>query len=135
MLKLDREDTKHAKPCCGITAIAIFTGAPFADVWEHVKREGRKGGRWKGTTYHHDQKSALKAFNKGRTVTKRVKKHMTLKTFTREYARPGVMYMIRTTGHQQVLLDGYVVDQNGVSNIEEYHGRAKIVRHFWAKQA
>jgi len=134
MPTLDREDTRHMLPCCGVTAIAVFTGAKFEDVWNHIKLHGRKGANWKGSTYHRDQRSAMKAFNKGRTVVKKVEERMTLKTFQKHHARPGVMYMIRTTRHQQVLYGEYVVDQGGVRHISEYHGARKYVKHFWAKQ-
>jgi hypothetical protein len=111
--------------------VAVFTGAPFRDVWGFIAK--RKRGNWKGRTYHHDQRDALKQFNKGRTVSVKVTNRKSLSRFAREDARPGVVYMIRTTGHQQVLKDGIVVDQGGSVPIEKYWGRRKRVVHFWAK--
>jgi len=131
MLNLDRSDTLHKLPCCGITAISVFTGARFDEVWNFVK--SRKRGNWKGSTYHSDQKAALKRFNRGRTVAVKVTSRKTLERFAREDARPGVAYMIRTTGHQQVLKDGIVADQRGSTHVSEYWGRRKRVVHFWAK--
>lgn len=133
MIDLDRTDTLHGLPCCGVTAIAVFTGTPFMDVWSHIARGYSKG--WRGRTFHHDQDSAMRAFNRGRTVSVRMRERKTLARFAREDARPGVAYMIRTTGHQQVLLDGYVVDQGGKRPIEDYWGKRKRVVHFWAKTA
>ena len=131
MLDLDRIDTQHKLPCCGVTAIAVFTGTPFRDVWGFIAK--RKRGNWKGATYHSDQREALKQFNKGRTVAVKVTSRKSLSRFAREDARPGVVYMIRTTGHQQVLKDGIVVDQRGSAPIGEYWGKRKRVVHFWAK--
>ena len=53
---------------------------------------------------------------------------MSLKTFVKKHTLPGKRYMVRTTGHVQVLQDGWVVDQGGVKHIDEYRGAGKIVK-------
>ena len=133
MIDLDRTDVQHKLPCCGVTAVALFSGASFSDVWDFIAK--RKRGNWKGSTYHSDQRAALKQFNKGRTVAMAVPQRMTLKTFAEKHALPGHIYMIRTTGHQQILKDGYVVDQAGKKPVDEHWGKSKIVKHFWVKKA
>lgn len=132
MIELNRPDTYNpTQPCCGVTAIAIFTGAKFHEVQDYLCQFFAPG--WKGGTNHITQVKAMKRFNKGRTVACGMKQKMTLKRFVEDEAREDVAYCIRTTKHQQVLLNGYVADQSGVYHISEYWGRNKYCVHFWAK--
>ena len=129
-MELMRNDTLKNLPCCTITAISVFTGANFEDVWQEAKK-GR-ANNWKGRTHNHVQQRLMKKFNKGRTAGFRPGR-MSLQKFHETQARKNTAYLIFTTGHCQVMVNGYVVDQKGATHISEFYGRRKIVSHAYAK--
>lgn len=51
-----------------------------------------------------------------------------LHRFMAEDAIPGNRYLVRTTGHIQIVRDNMVVDQGGLKPIDEYWGRRKQVK-------
>ena len=130
-MELMRNDALKAHlPCCTITAISVFTGIKFEHVWHEAKTSYAKN--WRGRTHNHVQQRLMKKFNKGRTAGFRPGR-MTLQKFHENQSRKNVAYLIYTTGHCQVMVNGYVVDQKGVVHISEFHGRRKIVTHAYAK--
>lgn len=125
-------------PNCGLTALAVAAGvtlreatAAYADVYPSKLTK-----RWRGATYWPYTVRALTRLGVGYVddtpmdprYPRCIRKRMTLKTFVKKHALPGKRYMIRTTGHVQVVQDSMVIDQGGVRHIDEYRGAGKIVK-------
>lgn len=110
-------------PNCGVTAVAIVAGVPFATAWAQLGRG--HGKSWKGRTTHAQRIQALKVL--GVSFDELEPRRMTLETFVRRFAKPGARYMVRTTGHVQVVQDGMVADQGGVVEAAKHWGRRKFV--------
>jgi len=125
-------------PNCGLTALAVVAGVTLAEATAAYIRQYPRfvGSNWKGGTRWTYTKQAAEhlgvryvddtPLEDGYTI--RIVKRMSLKTFVKKHAIPGKRYMVRTTGHVQVLQDGIVIDQGGVRHIDEYFGAGKIVK-------
>ncbi len=125
-------------PNCGLTALAVVAGVTLAEATRVYLRQYPRHppGNWKGGTRWTYTMQAAKhlgvryvddtPLEDGYNI--RIVKRMSLKTFVKKHALPGKRYMVRTTGHVQVLQDGWVVDQGGVKHIDEYRGASKIVK-------
>ena len=112
-------------PNCGVTAVAIICGLTFDDAWNRLR--GKRNANWKGKTTVRDWIAVLEQLGVKhdlRTVT-----GMTLQTFVQTKARKGVRYMARTSGHVQVVQDGWVIDQMGAKHISQFWGRRKRLTH------
>ena len=130
-------DAQHG-PNCGLTALAVVAGVTLAEATAAYIRQypNYVGSNWKGGTRWTYTMQAAKhlgvryvddtPLEDGYNI--RIVKRMTLKTFVKKHAIPGKRYMVRTTGHVQVLQDGMVIDQGGVRHIDEYRGAGKIVK-------
>ena len=127
-------DAQHG-PNCGLTALAVVAGVTLAYIRQYPSYVG---SNWKGGyTYWTYTMQAAKHLGVRYVddtpldprYTTRIAKRMTLKTFVKKHAIPGERYMIRTTGHVQVLQGGMVIDQCGVRHIDEYRGAGKIVKN------
>lgn len=55
---------------------------------------------------------------------------MTLRAFAMYHAKPGVAYLVRTTGHVQVVKDGWIIDQLGPKPASAHWGARKFVSHY-----
>lgn len=125
-------------PNCGLTALAVVAGVTLAEATAAYVRQypRRVGSNWKGGTRWKYTLQAAKHLGVryvddtplDPSYTCRIVKRMSLKTFVKKHALPGKRYMIRTTGHVQVVQDGMVIDQRGVRHIDEYRGAGKIVK-------
>jgi len=125
-------------PNCGLTALAVVAGVTLAEATAAYIRQYPRfvGSNWKGGTRWTYTMQAAKhlgvryvddtPLEDGYNI--RIVKRMSLKTFVKKHAIPGKRYMVRTTGHVQVLQDGMVIDQCGVRHIDEYRGAGKIVK-------
>jgi hypothetical protein len=125
-------------PNCGLTALAVVAGVTLAEATAAYIRQypNYVGSNWKGGTRWTYTMQAAKhlgvryvddtPLEDGYNI--RIVKRMSLKTFVKKHAIPGKRYMVRTTGHVQVLQDGMVIDQGGVRHIDEYRGAGKIVK-------
>jgi hypothetical protein len=144
-------DAQHG-PNCGLTALAVVAGVTLAEATAAYIRQypNYVGSNWKGGTRWTYTMQAAKhlgvryvddtpledGYNirivKRMSLKIRTVKRMSLKTFVKKHAIPGKRYMVRTTGHVQVLQDGMVLDQDGVrhidDHIDEYRGAGKIVK-------
>ncbi len=127
-----RTESLGQKPICGLVAMSLVAGVSLQESIEAYQKAcvalGRKPmqGNWKGATYHRIRKYALeKLLNVDIEKTKH--SGISLKTFAK-YAEPNTMYMVRTTGHVQVYLNGCVVDQGGITPIEEFWGKRKRIK-------
>ena len=125
-------------PNCGLTALAVVAGVTLAEATAAYIRQYPRyvGSNWKGGTRWTYTMQAAKHLGVRYVddtpldprYTIRIVKRMSLKTFVKKHALPGKRYMVRTTGHVQVLQDGMVIDQGGVRHIDEYRGAGKIVK-------
>ena len=125
-------------PNCGLTALAVVAGVTLAEATAAYIRQYPRfvGSNWKGGTRWTYTMQAAKhlgvryvddtPLEDGYNI--RIVKRMSLKTFVKKHTLPGKRYMVRTTGHVQVLQDGMVIDQCGVRHIDEYRGAGKIVK-------
>lgn len=112
-------------PNCGVTAVAIVCGLTFDEAWNKLR--GNRNANWKGRTYVEDLLKAL--YDHGIKYECRREFGYTLHTFVKCFARPGVRYIVRTSGHVQVVKDGWAVDQLGSKPIASFWGRRKRVSH------
>jgi hypothetical protein len=123
---------------CGVTAVAILTGGTFAETFAQFRHVLKKSGRWKGRTTDADRRMVLATLNVtlrevplpplyNPAIAGRLTRRMTLERFVRCYAEKGVRYLVRTTGHVQVVRDGFVSDQCGCEPIGKFWGRRKRV--------
>lgn len=126
---------KDAKsgPNCGLTSLAIVAGCSLKEAEEAYQQSleaivGRRmQGNWRGRTYMEPLKRAM---------TKKGVKYATmlgvpqkvLHRFIKENADPNKRYLIRTTGHIQIVRGNMVVDQAGLKPIDNYWGRRKQVK-------
>lgn len=118
-------DGARLGPNCGVTAVAIVCKLTFHEAW-HMLRNGRNAN-WKGKTFVSDW---IQVFQKlGIKHDQRMVTGMTLERWMKTYARPGVTYMARTTGHVQVVKDGWCIDQMGAKPIANFWGRRKRITH------
>src|SRR5690606_16751283 len=88
--------------------------------------------RWSGRTTHGVREIILKRYGVSLERVPGVGpfvgcRSMTLQTFVTRFARPGVRYVVRTTGHVQIVQDGHVIDQGGLKPVLEHWGRRKRV--------
>jgi hypothetical protein len=127
----------HPAPCkpnCGVTAVAVVARKPFDKVFSDMKRREGKRGNWKGRTFPQEIDRALK--DQGVSATRMEmdakSRKQTLKTFVRDVDHKKTM-IIRTTGHIQVVKDGYVIDQTLAEPkpVEKFSGRNKRVQGVW----
>ena len=112
-------------PNCGVTATAVVCGLTFDEAW-HKLRNGRNAN-WKGKTTVADWMHVLT--NMGIAHEVRMVKTMTLHRWVNVYSKRGVTYMVRTSGHVQVVKDGWVLDQGGAKPLHKFWGRAKRLTH------
>lgn len=113
-------------PSCGVTAVAVAAQRPFAEVWAYFA--ARKSSRWKGGTKVTERMDALRHFGVAfEESTPRVR--FTLQRFVREAANPDAVYMVRTTGHVQIVHRRMILDQHGAKHPGVFWGRRKLVSH------
>jgi len=110
---------------CGVTAVAVMAGVSFTEAWNELKAIRSAGSRWTGATSHADRQKALTGF--GVSLSNITVPRTTLSTFIKKHAKAGVRYMVRTTGHVQIVLDGMVLDQLGNKPVAKYWGSKKMV--------
>lgn len=95
-------------PNCGVTAVAIVAGVSFAEAFAMLR--GSKSARWKGRTTESERLAVLARL--GVTLSRIHVRRMTLATLARRLD-PTRRYIVRTTGHVQVLQGGQMIDQCG----------------------
>jgi len=122
-----RNDLRRG-PNCGVTAVAVAAGIPVNEAFELIRKIKRKSRRWKGSTCVADRATALEQLGV-QTKAWNLKDKMRLETWIRDRAEPGKTYMVRTTGHVQVVRDGWVMDQSGLWRYGTFRLRKKLVSH------
>jgi len=137
---LTNYDWNNAKgPCCGVLACAIAAQRPFQDAWDWFKTFGDRCWRnsWKGSTFACDYPKWFK-FAGVKTVkhpgATTYYKRTSLQSWMVNFAKPNVPYFIITRGHAQILYNGKVRDQRGVTPMMEFWGKRKYVTDVWEIQ-
>ena len=123
-------------PNCGVTAIAVASGISFDRVFKmfQTSSENRNNKRWRGATYDYERRRIMDVLKiKYKTLTfKEIlaqtgKGRPTLQKFIDLATRKDELYIITTTGHVQVVQNGWVIDQGGPKPISEYRARRALV--------
>lgn len=112
-------------PNCGVTAVAIVTGLPFNNIWNRIKSKYK--GNWKGRTKPMDWFQVLEEQGINHEVSV-VPSTPQLLFWARAYAKKDTAYMVMTTGHVQVVKNGWVIDQGGPKPVRDHWGRRKKVK-------
>lgn len=115
-------------PNCGVTAVAVISGISVTEAFAILRTIGNRTGRWKGVTNVAQRAEALELLGV-KTKAWALKDRMRLETWVRDRAEPGKTYMVRTTGHVQVVRDGWVMDQSGLWRTCAFRPRKKLVTH------
>jgi len=124
-------------PNCGVTAMAIAAGISFDSAWDLLERVDRRSKKFTGATFDADRERAYKKLGLKTTkinwkdrydiAKKKGNLNLTLRNFVEWGTAKGKTYIVTTTGHVQVVKDGWVIDQGGAKPIEEFHGKAKHI--------
>jgi hypothetical protein len=122
-----RNDLRRG-PNCGVTAVAVVAGITFNEAFYLLRKIGGRTRRWKGSTTVDQRAVALEQLGV-QTKAWRLRDKMRLETWIRVRAEPGKTYMVRTTGHVQVVRDGWVMDQSGLWRYGAFGLRKKLVSH------
>jgi hypothetical protein len=124
---------------CGVTATAIAAGISFDQAWDlfekHCKRI-RNSKRWTGGTHDHERELVLGKLGVSYRVIKFPElvydigngAKPSLKKFVEWGTVRGTLYIVTTSGHVQIVQDGWVTDQSGSKPIDEFWGRNKRVQ-------
>lgn len=104
-------DDYRAGRNCGVLAVAIVADVSYSKAQLVLSQLRRRKGwkRFTGSTNYADRNEAL-AMLGVRFETKHLTPTRTLAVFARDWAAPGVVYMLRVYKHVVVLKDGMVVD-------------------------
>jgi len=137
------EDMIFGRGNCGLLAMAICSGRSLAETTQWFRYYGNlRGtpktnsqgrafkGNWKGTTFHVTYSQYLNS----KWVRHTHMQHLgnaTVNRFANEYARPGVLYAIRFTGHVMTLKDGFLCDQKQNCRVELHRYRKMMVTNTW----
>jgi hypothetical protein len=115
-------------PNCGVTCVAIAAGVTFEKAWRTLRPLRRGGrGRWNGATSHSERKKALDVLGvKYKQLKDSDTYHCTLRGLYDKYLRTGKLYMVRTTGHVQMVRNGLILDQSGLHNMEGWRARKRV---------
>jgi len=115
---------------CGVQAVAVVAGISLTKAFrvfqEHCALA--RQGNWKGGTRYGDRVKVLDKL--GVKYDKLDPAHtngLTLQRFIKDVANPNHVYMVTTTGHVQLVRGGQVLDQGGVKEIAEFHGKRKRI--------
>jgi hypothetical protein len=121
--RLSFPDGYQRGPNCGVLAVAVCSGKPYADCEAAL----RLPGNWKGGTRQADRERVLRAFGV-RFDTCANPPRRTLLHFVRCHAEPNTLYKVRVTGHVVTVLNGMVFDQRGAVPVASCISRRKIVK-------
>ena len=129
-IKLANPSDQRNGPNCGVTAVAIASGASFTRTWNLFRTLGERSynaKQWRGRTHHSDQRRVLNKLGIEWSQEWDFKPG-TLSHVVNQLDQDEV-YLIVTTGHVQVVCNGTVIDQRGPVPIADYWGKRKVVRH------
>jgi hypothetical protein len=112
-------------PNCGLTAIAIVTGRPYAEVLAIYKRLFKTRRGWRGGTTHMQRVELLYYLGVDHDAIV-LKRRVKVRNFK---AEPGKLYILRHAGHVCTLRDGWIADQRGPVPAAVYKYRECFVTH------
>jgi hypothetical protein len=117
--------TETRRPDCGVIAVAVAAGVDYWKAWNILRAVGGYSGRWKGVTSTSDRTMALRRLGRRRPKKITLPRGMTVKTFLRDFATPGVRYWIHTYNHIVTALvqdgDWQLIDQDHYANRSNDH--------------
>lgn len=130
-------DTVTGQGNCGVVALAVFLGLSYQETEWRVRKAFGKPMNWKGSMRFEEIKAMLRKYNRRRSTAFRTRKNVrrkteypTLQQWVRNESWPGTVYYVLTTGHAQIVCDGYVTDQCGTKHVTVHQFRRK--RALWA---
>ncbi|MAE81412.1 MAG: hypothetical protein CMB80_01660 [Flammeovirgaceae bacterium] len=122
---------------CGVTAVAIAAGVSFDQAWDLFKKHCsriRRNKKWTGDTFTHERTLIMKKLGLKYEVIPQRKlrddktvRMPSLKKFVEWNTKKGVLYIVTTTHHVQLVQDGWVIDQHGSKLIDDFWGKNKKV--------
>jgi hypothetical protein len=112
-------------PNCGLTAIAIASGRPYAEVLAAHKRLFKTRRGWRGGTTHY-QRTVLLSYLGVDHVETVLRRRVKVRNFK---AEPGKLYILRHRGHVCTLRDGWIADQRGPVPAWTYQYKNCFVTH------
>ena len=108
---------------CGIVAIAYAANVSVQEASEAYMKVRKKDGRWQGASSFYGRCETLNYFNVKYEVLvlpQPWKKKISLLKYVKEVCNEkDVVYIITMRGHVMTAKNGYVMDQHGVSKVEE----------------
>ncbi|MBP5855668.1 hypothetical protein KAJ83_01505 [Marivibrio halodurans] len=121
---------------CGLVALSVVARCSYAeavraytDVFRSAyQRHPRKN--WKGGTTWSLVVKAMASLGVQHSHTE-VTSAVTLQRLA-QFTRRDALYLVCTTGHAQVVKNGWVIDQRGAVPVEQHWGRRKRVTAFHA---
>lgn len=115
-------------PNCGIVVVAIAARRTYQEVFEYMANHHRSN--WKGRTTFQERLRALEHF--GVKILENKISHgrptVSLGRWSDNYAQRNVRYIVQTTGHVQLCLNGWAIDQSGFFMIDHktWRGRKRV---------
>lgn len=115
-------------PNCGVTAVAIAAGVSMLEAWNTFKKVCNMHKNWKGATRQSERLKALDALGvKYENLSIFAGRTLGYFCNVSKDKMPGTMFIVTTTGHVQIVMDGKIVDQGGVKNMEDHWGKLKRI--------
>ncbi len=123
------QDIPRNKPCCGVACVSMLTEKTFEETFEDFRSIFGRRSHWKGST-RHDQR-LLVLFRYGIGYKEYPADDLPLYKWIRDHSEENQVYMVTTTGHVQIVLNGLVYDQRHQEGIHylEYGKRRKKIRN------
>jgi hypothetical protein len=130
---LNPQPVPRGRPNCGLVALAHFTDENYDRVERFVRK--LRPGNWKGVTFRKDYLAFFARIGLPVVYQQydRREQQLTLAQWVEQVAAPGRRYFVVTTGHAQVVYDGYVIDQHDHApvHVSQFHWKRKKVKHWF----
>lgn len=97
------------EPNCGVTAVAVIAGLPFARVFEDMRVWNGRARNWKGRTFTFELRRALT--NYGIMLQEKLLWERKCLKYTLDDLQPNTTYLVSVTGHIVTVRDGMFIDQ------------------------
>lgn len=113
---------------CGLVAISDVTTLNVNEAAEAYQEEDKsvRGPRWRGLTKLAAVYSTLRKLRIKFSIIP-IKKEVMLRNWAEMHAKPNTIYLVRTGGHLQTVLDGISFDQEGAHDLKtSWQGRKRI---------
>ena len=134
---LDLPDGAKRGGNCGVTAVAIAAGISFDLAWDLFKKNCpriRRNPKWRGSTFSSERTYVMKKlgikyeiFLNKKMRDEKTNRMPTLRKFVEWHTKPNTLYVVTTTHHVQLVMNGWVVDQGGPKSLNDFWGKNKRV--------